>query len=532
MNPEKGHVRKIRSIQVKIGIIIISLTTLILALFGAYQYWQIQTQKETELTRLADTAAAQLAENLVMPMWNYQKTDAEKVLLSEMQNRNVYAVLIRNAYSDDMFIGTIRDDEWHATELEHEVADIGIMTTHDIVKGEDTLGTVEVYVAQRFLREELRREVVELAAVVLVLDLAIVIVLASTLRILLLRPLHTLLITANNIADGDLTQDIAFRQQDEIGALATAFQKMVTQLRDVTQRIREATDNVTNGSQQMSSSAAQMSQGAAEQAAATEEASSSMEEMAANIRQNADNAKQTEQIALQAAKEAKKSGKAVSKTVKAMRKIAREVALIEDFSGKTRLLSLNATIEASRAGESGKGFAVVAAHVRELADGTTKLAENIKTLVNSSVTVAEQAGTRLKHLLPDIQKTAELVQEISAASGEQSSGAQQINRAIQQLDQVTQQNSATSEELSATAEELAAQAEQLRDTIAFFKIDEDAEQTPETAPTDAVTARLESKDTPTLQQPRNGNGTPSGIMLDFEKPEIERDSRDDEFERY
>jgi methyl-accepting chemotaxis protein len=220
----------------------------------------------------------------------------------------------------------------------------------------------------------------------------------------------------------------------------------------------------------MSAGAEEMSQGATEQAATAEEVSSSMEEMAANIRQNADNAMQTEQIALQSAADARESGEAVMAAVHAIQAIAKKITIIEEIARQTHMLSLNATIEAAKAEEHGKGFAVVASEVRGLAERSRLAAEDITELASSGVVVAERAGEKLNKLVPNIQRTAELVQEISAASNEQHSGAAQINRAIQQLDQIIQQNASSSEEMASTAEELAGQAEQLQHTMAFFRI--------------------------------------------------------------
>ncbi|MGK6317822.1 methyl-accepting chemotaxis protein, partial [Neorhizobium sp. DT-125] len=216
----------------------------------------------------------------------------------------------------------------------------------------------------------------------------------------------------------------------------------------------------------------QLSQGATEQASSAEEASASMEQMAANIKQNADNAAQTEKIARQSSKDAETSGQAVGRAVTAMRTIAEKISIVQEIARQTDLLALNAAVEAARAGEHGKGFAVVASEVRKLAERSQAAAAEISALSGETVQVATEAGEMLNRLVPDIQKTAELVSEISAACREQDIGAAQINEAIQQLDKVTQQNAGASEEMSATSEELAAQAEELQASIAFFRIDQ------------------------------------------------------------
>jgi len=274
---------------------------------------------------------------------------------------------------------------------------------------------------------------------------------------------------ADEIAAGNLEVDIKPKSADD--QLGNAMQQMVVKLRDVIGQVLNAIENVSSGSQAMSASSEEMSQGASEQAAAAEEASSSIEQMTANIRQNADNAQQTEKIATQASGNAKEGGDSVNQTVSAMKEIANKIMIIEEIARQTNLLALNAAIEAARAGEHGKGFAVVAAEVRKLAERSQKAAGEINELSTSSVDVAEQAGSVLNELVPNIQKTAELVQEISAASREQDAGAEQISKSIQQLDSVIQQNASASEEMASTAEELSSQSEQLAEMISYFKID-------------------------------------------------------------
>jgi methyl-accepting chemotaxis protein len=278
------------------------------------------------------------------------------------------------------------------------------------------------------------------------------------------------------IAEGDLTVSFDTGNKQSVGILA-AMRDMTERLRDIVSDVKGAANNVASSSQGMSTSAIQMASGATMQATSAEEVYSSMEEMASNIRQNAENALQTERIALKTAADTEASGRAVAETVKVMQEIASKITIIEKIARQTRMLSLNATIEAATAQEYGKGFGVVAAEVRQLAECSRIAANEITQLTNSSINVAENASGMLQNLVPDIQKTAELVKEITAATNDQNHGASQINQAIQQLDQVIQQNAATSENLSSTAEELTSQAEMLRHITEFFTTDTMSRQT-------------------------------------------------------
>ncbi|SPE29290.1 Methyl-accepting chemotaxis sensory transducer [Candidatus Sulfopaludibacter sp. SbA3] len=275
---------------------------------------------------------------------------------------------------------------------------------------------------------------------------------------------------ATRISEGDLTVQAQARSGEDL--LGQALVRMLENLRRTVAGVASAADNVASGSEEMSSTAQQLSQGSTEQAAAAEESTASMEQMAASVQQNADNARQTDKIASKAAEDAHSGGAAVVRTVTAMRQVAEKISIIEEIARKTDLLALNAAVEAARAGEHGKGFAVVASEVRKLAERSQTAAAEISRLTIDGVQTAEGAGQLLGRLVPDIQKTAELVREIAAASVEQSTGAAQVNKAIQQLDQVIQQNTAASEEMASTAEELSSQAEVLQSTIAFFKTGE------------------------------------------------------------
>ncbi len=357
---------------------------------------------------------------------------------------------------------------------------------------------------------------------------------------------------AEKIAGGDMTAKVNLLSDHD--TLGHSLNKMIENVSSIVYDVKLAADNVASGSQQMSASSEELSQGANEQASSAEESSASMEQMAANIRQNAENAQQTESISIRAAEDAEKGGSAVEQTVSAMKEIAEKISIIEEIARQTNMLALNAAIEAARAGEHGKGFAVVADAVRKLAERSQAAAGEISNLSTSSVDIAEKAGEMLTKIVPNIRKTAELVQEINAASNEQNSGANQINRAIQQFDSVTQQNAASAEEMSSTSEELASMAEQLQSTIAYFKLNGDGgkRKAIEVAQADHSTQHyyqtatpvkaavkpkaVQAKAVPEIQGEESTDGV--ALNMGVEKPSSdslkkpEGSATDDEFEKY
>ncbi|EPR44672.1 methyl-accepting chemotaxis sensory transducer [Desulfovibrio sp. X2] len=368
------------------------------------------------------------------------------------------------------------------------------------------------------------------ASSVMVSGLAVALLLGIVLAVYLTRSITRPVIMgvdfAKAMAGGDFSQRLNIDQKDEVGVLAGALNDMVERIGQVVAEVRGGAENVASGSQELSASSETLSQGATEQAASVEEISSSMEEMASNIRQNAENARQTEKIALQSAKDAEDGGQAVTETVSAMKEIAEKISIIEEIARQTNLLALNAAIEAARAGEHGKGFAVVAAEVRKLAERSGQAAGEISELSGRSVEVAEKAGGMLSRMVPDIKRTADLVQEIAAASAEQDAGAEQINKAVQQLDKVVQQNASGAEEMASTSEELSSQAEQLQSTISFFRIGAD-EGTPGGVKHAAHKAGPRALAARTPARP--ARSAPSGLALEMDEDAADGDEG---FERF
>lgn len=333
---------------------------------------------------------------------------------------------------------------------------------------------LDAFVTIGFYTSEMNAILTQIRLTILIVTLITVILVMLVLRTIVNSVVVALrkgVEFSKKVAAGDLTATVDVYQKDEIGELADSLRNMVEKLKDIVENIQNGADSISGAGFEVSSASQQLSQGASEQASAAEEVSSSMEQMAANIQQNTDNAQQTEKISLTVSQGVQRVGSTSKESLESIKNIASKISIINDIAFQTNILALNAAVEAARAGEHGRGFAVVAAEVRKLAERSKIAADEIVALASKSVNITDEASELMGNLVPEIEKTSKLVQEISAASIEQNAGSEQINSAIQQLNQVTQQNAAASEELATSSEELSSQAEQLKELISFFKVD-------------------------------------------------------------
>ena len=419
----------------------------------------------------------------------------------------------------------------------------------DLIKGKNIEGAQEIYFGLYEVQFELMRGAMDIFteitqkeadeaynasqklsrnifvnAIIVVL---LIILLISVGAILLTRSITVPVSSAVNLLDkisnGDLAGSVSAEladRKDEIGQLMNSMSVMIGNISNIVQTIKSNSGQIASASLQLNGTSQQLSQGANEQAASVEEVSATMEQISSNIAQNSDNARQTEKISEASAKGIEKIGIAAKESLTSIDTISQKITIINDIAFQTNILALNAAVEAARAGEHGKGFAVVAAEVRKLAERSKIAADEIISLSQRSVDVTREAGVLMEKLLPEVSKTARLVQEISAASLEQSNGTGQVNNAIQQLNTITQQNAASSEELASSSEELASMAENLLNIISFFKLRDEKQQiTKKKTTTKTATVNKQNANTPIKSK---------GYMINFN----ENSASDDQFHRY
>jgi methyl-accepting chemotaxis protein len=334
----------------------------------------------------------------------------------------------------------------------------------------------------------------------------------------------------NELAEGNLlaqSSQAMLNRGDELGDLARARKKMLEKLKSIINEVKVGATAIAAAGKQLNTSAQHISQGSNQQASSSEEISASMEQMAANIAQNNDNAKETKEVSLKATEQMKQLSSSASESLSAIDKISDKISIINDIAFQTNILALNAAVEAARAGELGKGFAVVASEVRKLAERSKASANEIEALSQSSVKVTHETKKLLSELLPDIEKTSTLIQEIANASAEQDAGVGQVNTAIDSLNDISQQNAGISEELASSAEQLSTGALELERVISYFKTDENELKRQYKIPLAEKRIEKEVPKTKNTSLPESivkitpKKADNSGIMLDLGKSDFE-----------
>ncbi|QJB55793.1 methyl-accepting chemotaxis protein [Pseudodesulfovibrio sp. zrk46] len=461
-------------IQLKLSAALALVVTVVLGAYGIYDYYSQKSSLEEALQTKSIRIAERVAKSMVVPLWDFDQDLAKSALMSEITDDEVDGILVLEKDDSTLFVGLGRDGEGKVTAIEQLTDEGRIIQTQDVLKDEkEKLGGVSVALSLSKVNKKLKGIIWENLIQLVCMNTVIILLLSVIINRTMVRPIQDLKSFAGRIGNGDLSSSIDISSRDEIGDLADAFRTMQSNLTGIVRDVQKVSDNVAGGSEELYSTAESLSSGATEQAASVEEVSSSIEEMSANLSQSAENAQKTKALASKAAVDAEEGGKAVEQTVGAMKEIAEKIAIVEEIARQTNLLALNAAIEAARAGEHGKGFAVVAAEVRKLAERSGMAAAEISELSITSLDVADKAGKMLKKTVPDIQETAELIEELSVSASEQNLGVSQISDAINQLDKVVQQNAAGSEEVSSSSSELADQAQAMQRTMNFFKTGDD-----------------------------------------------------------
>lgn len=469
--------------------LILQMSAVILLIVAIFGFLAVSSQQK-EFTALLDAKITRVMQQLSIvlgtPLWEMGYAQIDGILRSYLDDADVLAIRVTSENG-----ATIRHFGKHPETREIfpidqvDAQDVrnAVVQQADIEYDGKKIGAVAVTFSQQFIVNQQQKLLIGGSLLFLALVCIQAVLLSLLIRVNVLVPLGRIAQITQKIGEGDMTTRIpTTTTHDEISQVLLAMKNMATRLNSTLLGVREIADAVASKSLDISALAEQVSQGNAQQASASEEASASMEQMAANIRQNTANAKATEAMALDSAGDARQGGEVVAKTMQAMKEIETRISVIRELSMQTNMLSMNATIEAAKAEEYGKGFAVVAAEVRGLALRSREAADEIERLVKACVIVSEESGAILQRLVPSSEKTAELVQEISDASREQSVGTEQVNNAIQQLDMVIQQNAMAAEKMATASEELAEQAENLQQAVAFFTV---AEIAPESSFEDA-----------------------------------------------
>lgn len=431
--------RVFRSIESKLGLIIACVLTFTFVGYMAVNYFSLRSRLRNELAETADFVKARLSSNLILPIWNLDKVQAEEIIRSEMKDKRVFAIIVNDNSGKGVFSGFTRNKDWKILPTKQEISGPYLLKKAVIAKGKEKIGSAKIYLTGKYADQQLRHMLWNMIFTVILLNIVLLVAIILSMKLLVMRPIK-------HISDG----------------------------------LREGAKQVESASEQISSASESLAEGASEQAGSIEETSSSLEEMSSMTKQNADNAKEANRVMKEEAgpnfqvigERASKMDTAINESVKASDETAKIIKTIDEIAFQTNLLALNAAVEAARAGEAGAGFAVVADEVRNLAMRAADAARNTAELIDSSNQRIKQASDLNEEVMENLkqnegiaEKIATLVDEIAAASGEQAEGIEQISKAVAEMDKVVQQNAANAEESASASEEMNAQAAQMKGIV-------------------------------------------------------------------